>query len=234
MAFVFRNVYQGFLYRAGSRSANPLTGFVIVAIQFTLMLDNDQVFLTTLLFLLIIENITLRKAQDILILLKAIFPLLVFLGGITFLFGGFSRAMIVVLRILISSLSFSLYFALTNPSELSRALEKLKIPASVAIIPALALTVVPSVSKDAEETFNTLVLRGELEGHFWNWLPKALAVFIASVLYRSEFLAQSLYIKGYGLGKRTHYRSIPIKRSDVLRTFFWLITFIIKIIPGIL
>lgn len=231
MAFMFRNVYQGFLYRAGSRSANPLTGFAVVVVQFILMLNNDNFILVIVLILLSIESIMFRNIRDILNLLKAIFPLVLFLGGITFLFGGWTKAMIVILRILISSLSFSMYFALTNPSELSRSLERIKIPARVSIIPALALTIVPSVAKDAEDTFNTLVLRGELEGHFWNWLPKTLAVFIASVLYRSEFLAQSLYIKGFGLGERSHYRSVPIKKNDVIRIFFWLIIFIIMINP---
>ena len=138
-------------------------------------------------------------------------------------FSTLTQAFLVVLRLLIGALSCSFFFAVTNPSDLTRILEKCKVPTKWALVPALALTMVPRVAKDAEETFETLTLRGEISGFFLKWLPKALAIFVASVLYRSEFLAQSLYFRGLAIQKRTHYRLVPFRKRDLLRLFTWLI-----------
>jgi energy-coupling factor transporter transmembrane protein EcfT len=99
----------------------------------------------------------------------------------------------------------------------------LKIPIKWAILPSLMLTMVPRIAKDAEETFETLTLRGEIHGFFIKWLPKILAIIIASTLYRSEFLAQSLYYRGLGMHKRTHYRSVIIRKIDAFRLLIWII-----------
>jgi len=125
--------------------------------------------------------------------------------------------------LLIGALAFSFFFVVTNPSDLTRVLEKLRIPTRVAILPALALMMVPRVAKDAEDTFETLALRGEIKGFFIKWLPKALAIFIASVLYRSDFLAQSLYYRGFLIQKRTHYRQVSFRKIDFSRIFSWLV-----------
>jgi energy-coupling factor transporter transmembrane protein EcfT len=52
-------------------------------------------------------------------------------------------------------------------------------------------------------------------------MPRVFAIIIASSLYRSEFLAQALYFRGFGLPSRTHYRKIAFKRVDLLRSSFW-------------
>jgi energy-coupling factor transporter transmembrane protein EcfT len=95
----------------------------------------------------------------------------------------------------------------------------------IALIPSLALVIIPRIAKDSEDTFNTLRLRGEIQGGFYRWLPKTLAILIASVIYRSEFLAQSLYFRGFGIQKRTHYRKIKMTWMDVSRLVIW-ITFL--------
>ena len=81
----------------------------------------------------------------------------------------------------------------------------------------------PRIAKDAEETYNTLVLRGEIKGSFLRWLPRMLAIFIASVLYRSEFLAHSLYYRGFSLQKRTHYKKQKFSKTDCLRVATWVV-----------
>ncbi|MCK4849583.1 MAG: hypothetical protein KAT16_11175, partial [Candidatus Heimdallarchaeota archaeon] len=123
------------------------------------------------------------------------------------------------------ALCFSFYVTFTNPSDLTRVLESMKIPPKWAIIPSLTLTFVPRVIKDTQETFETLTLRGEIGGR-WNilsWLPRSLAIIIASTLYRSEFLAQALYFRGFGLPTRTHYKKVIIRTSDVIRLVYWFI-----------
>lgn len=223
MAFMLRRVYQGFLYHPDNLHVHPLVGMLILGFQFVLLIGNNTLVLVLLLFVVGLENMIYGNLRGSLSLLRAIIPLLIFLGIISFIFGGLTRAFIVVLRLLIGAFSCSFFFAVTNPSDLTRILEKSKVPTRLAILPALALTMVPRVAKDAEDTFETLALRGEIEGFFLKWLPKVLAIFIASVLYRSEFLAQSLYYRGFGVQRRTHYRSVPFQKIDVFRIFTWVI-----------
>ncbi|MFX1282736.1 MAG: CbiQ family ECF transporter T component [Promethearchaeota archaeon] len=223
MAFMLRRVYQGFLFHPEAVHVHPLVGMLILGLQFSILILNDPLLLTFLLVLVVFENIMFNNIRGSLSLLRAIIPLLIFLGGLTFIFGGLSRTFLVVLRLLIGAFSCSFFFAVTNPSDLTRILEKLKIPTKWALLPALALTMVPRVAKDAEETFETLTLRGEISGFFLKWLPKALTIFVASVLYRSEFLAQSLYFRGLAIQKRTHYRSVPFRKIDLFRLVTWFI-----------
>lgn len=227
MAFTLRRVYQGFLFHPEAVHVHPLVGMLILGLQFAILLVNDPLILTLLLVLVGFENILFNNTRGSLSLLRAIIPLLIFIGGLTFIFGGLSRAFLVVLRLLIGAFSCSLFFAVTNPSDLTRIIENFKIPTRWALLPALALTMVPRVAKDAEETFETLTLRGEISGFFLKWLPKVLAIFVASVLYRSEFLAQSLYFRGLAIQKRTHYRSVPFRKTDFFRLFTWLIFLIL-------
>jgi len=107
---------------------------------------------------------------------------------------------------------------------LTRVLESMKIPPKWAGIPSLTLTFVPRLIKDSQETLETLALRGEIGGR-WNilsWLPRSLAIIIASTLYRSEFLAQALYFRGFGLPQRTKYKKVLLHNSDIFRLVYWL------------
>ena len=223
MSFMLRRVYQGFLYHPSALHVHPMVGMLILGLQFVLVLWNNILILVFLLSIVCLENIIYSNFRGSINLLGAITPLLIFLGGISIFFGGLTQALIVVIRLLVGALSCSFFFAVTNPSDLTRVLENCKVPTKLALLPALALTMVPRVAKDAEDTFETLALRGELKGFFLKWLPKVLTIFIASVLYRTEFLAQSLYYRGFGVQKRTHYRSVSLHKIDVLRIFTWLI-----------
>lgn len=223
MSFMLRRVYKGLLFHPDAFHIHPLVGTIILMVQLLLLIWSNFIILTSLLSLVILENILFKNSRGSISLIRALFPILIILTCLTFIFGGPEIAALVLLRFLIGALSCSLYFTITNPSDLTRVLEQLKIPIKWAILPSLMLTMVPRIAKDAEETFDTLALRGEMQGFFIKWLPKALAIFIASTLYRSEFLAQSLYYRGLGIKKRTHYRNVSIQKADFLRLFIWLI-----------
>ena len=151
MAFTLRRVYQGFLYRPTALHVHPLVGILILGIQFVLLLMNEIFVLFFLLFIVVLENTFYGNIRGSISLLRAIIPLLTFLGLVSLLFGGLIQAALVVLRLLIGALSFSFFFVITNPSDLTRVLEKCKVPARVAVLPALALMMVPRVAKDAED-----------------------------------------------------------------------------------
>ncbi|WP_455142025.1 energy-coupling factor transporter transmembrane component T family protein [Candidatus Hodarchaeum mangrovi] len=226
MSFLLRRIYHGVIYQPNIIQFHPMTNLFLVFVIFLILLFGNIQILFILSIIIITENFLLGNGFGSLSLLKAVSPFLIFLGIITYLFSGFELAIIIVLRFFCGSLSFSLFFAITNPADLSRALEKIYIPPRWALIPSLSLTLVPRIAKDAEETFEALYLRGEIKGFFLRWLPKTLAIILASVIYRSEFLARSLYYKGFNLGPRSHYRKFKFHRNDFYRGFFWLGFFI--------
>lgn len=216
-------LYEGLVFRPDSTNFHPLSGILILLIQFILLLILEPVLLAILVCLICIEFLLVGGFRGILNLLWGIAPLLIFVTGTTWLFSGPINALGVFLRLVSGALGFSFVITFTNPSDLTRVLESLRIPPRWAIIPSLTLSFVPRVIRDAQETFETLSLRGEIGGK-WNilsWLPKALAIIIASSLYRSEFLAQSLYFRGFGLPTRTHYRKVRFRLIDLIRTIFW-------------
>ena len=231
ISYMIRKVYQGFLYKPDAIHFHPLIGLVLLLLQFVVMLGQSPFILIGVLILILIENIVLGNFRGILDLIWAIIPFLLFLGFLTLIFAGYNQAILLMMRLLSGALAFSFFFAITNPSDLTRVLEKVKIPSKWALLPSLSLTLVPRVAKDAEETFETLLLRGEIKGYnFFRWLPRTLAIFIASVLYRSELLSHSLYYRGFGIQPRTHYRSVKIQKKDLLRLLIWLLLLIVVII----
>ena len=221
MSFMLRRVYQGLLFKPESPHIHPIIGMLLIALQFGFMVVNLNWVLTLILALIIVENIMFKNIRGALSLLYALLPALLTLGLITYFVGGWFLVYRVLSRLLIGGLGFSLFFTLTNPSDLTRVLEKMRLGSKLALIPSLALTMIPRIAKDAEDTFTTLRLRGEIKGRFYRWLPRVLAIMIASIIYRSEFLAQSLYFKGFGTQKRTHYKDVKLTSKDLLRAVIW-------------
>lgn len=214
-------VYKGLLYKPESHQLHPIAGIIVLFLQFIFLLSNNIIFLSGLFILILIENYFYKNLRGALNLLHAILILLLFLGLLTFIFAGLDQAMIIVLRLSASAICFSLFFTVTNPSDLARSLENLHIPPKISMLSALSLMMVPRVARDAEETFEALTLRGEVDGFFLKWLPKVIAIFVASVIYRSEFLAQSLYYRGFAIGRRNHYRELSFKKLDLFRIAIW-------------
>ena len=225
MSGVLDRLYQGLVFHPDSTNFHPLSGLLILLIQFILLLLLEPIPLAILTFFIFLEFLMVGGIRPIMNLLWGIAPLIFFLTGTTWIFSGLSVALGVFLRIISGALGFSFFITFTNPSDLTRKLESLRIPPRWAIIPSLTLTFVPRVIKDAQETLETLALRGEIGGkrNILKWLPKALAIIIASSLYRSEFLAQALYFRGFGLPSRTHYRKVGYRRVDLIRTIFWVV-----------
>ena len=223
MSFMLRRVYQGLLFKPESLHVHPLIGLLILFTQFGFMVVNINWVLGLLLIFVISENVVFKNVKGGLSLMYALLPALVILGIITYFVGGWNLVFKVLSRVIIGGLGFSLFFSLTNPSDLTRVLERLHLGSKVALIPSLTLTIIPHIAKDAEDTFATLRLRGELKGGFYRWLPKALAILIASIIYRSEFLAQSLYFKGFGIKKRTHYKKVSLSYNDLYRILEWIV-----------
>lgn len=219
---MLRKVRQGFLYRPETVHLHPGIGFLVIIIQFILLIEQSPVVLTMLVLIAFTENIMIGNFRGSMELIWGLFPLILFLSVITILVAGINNAISIGLRLVSGALIFSFFSVVTNPAELTRFFERMKVPSRWALIPSLALTLVPRIAKDAEETFEALTFRGELSGRFYRWAARALAILVASTLYRSELLAQALYYKGFNTVRRSHYHSVSLRKIDFLRLGFWI------------
>ncbi|UJG43938.1 MAG: energy-coupling factor transporter transmembrane protein EcfT [Candidatus Heimdallarchaeum endolithica] len=220
MSYLLNKIYSGLIFQSEGVIFNPIVSIIIVVIQFSFVFSSNIVIQVIMLSVIVLENIIFGNSIGAFNIVIAIFPLLVLLGGMTYIFSGFYSSLLTITRILNGGLSFVFFFSKTNPSELTRALENLHIPSKIALLPSLVLTLSPRIIKDAEETFETLRLR-ETRTTILKWLPKILAIFIASVLYRSEFLAQALYFKGFDISKRSHYKKVEFRKENWIRIITW-------------
>ncbi|MHA2238104.1 MAG: energy-coupling factor transporter transmembrane component T [Candidatus Hodarchaeales archaeon] len=188
MSVYFDRIYRGLVFYPDSVSFHPLIGLAILGAQFILLLVLNPLPLSILTMLIITEFLLIANIENLFSLLRGILPLLIFLSGSTWIFSGFEIAISVFFRILCGALGFSLFVVFTNPSDMTHFLESIKIPSKWALIPSLSLSFVPRVIKDVQETIDTLTLRGEIGGmrKVLLWLPKSLAIIVASILYRSE------------------------------------------------
>jgi energy-coupling factor transporter transmembrane protein EcfT len=152
----------------------------------------------------------------------------------TILFAGPVQTVMLILRIIASSLMFSIFITSTNPTDLTKFLEKCHIPIKLAIIPSLSLSLIPRTLQDIQDTYNTLFLRGEIEGSFIKWLPKLLTITISSALYRSSFIESSLYIRGFANNKRKKLGpNHNIRLLDFVKLLFWMIIFLMIVLGSI-
>ncbi|MHA1205224.1 MAG: energy-coupling factor transporter transmembrane component T family protein [Candidatus Heimdallarchaeaceae archaeon] len=220
MSYLLNRIYSGIIFQSEGIIFNPILSIFILIIQFSFVFSSNIAVQVIMLSIIVLENIIFGNSIGAFNIIIAIFPLLILLGGMTYIFSGLYFSILTVTRILNGGLSFVFFFSKTNPSELTRALENLHFPSKIALLPSLVLTLSPRIIKDAEETFETIRLR-ETKGTIFKWLPKILAIFIASVLYRSEFLAQALYFKGFGLSKRTHYKKVEFRKENWFRIIIW-------------
>lgn len=163
-------------------------------------------------------------------LLRGILPFLIITGLVTLFFAGPLRAILLILRLSVGSLMFSLFIIHTNPSDFSKLLEKLKLPVVLAIIPSLSLSLIPRTLKDIEDTYNTLYLRGEIKGSFLRWLPTLLGISISSTIYRSNFIEESLTIRGFSSSQRKkNGPNHTLTKFDLLKFSYWILCFSILI-----
>ncbi len=221
MSYFVRRIYAGLLFHPEATHIHPLIGIIVLLLQFIALLFNSYYILLGLFLFVLLEIIIFRHFRSSFNIVTAILPFLFIFSLIIYFFGGFDHTLRIFLRIFIGALIFSFFFSTTNPSDLSRMLENLRIPQRLALLPTLVLTMVPRIAKDAEETIESLKIRGEITGKIWEWLPKTLAIFIASALYRSNFLAQALYFKGFNVRKRSHYKGVKMYSTDWIRIIIW-------------
>ena len=231
MSYFIHRLSTGLTFKPDKKTTHPGLNLFIVVIEFIFLifptsdLKNIEL-LTLLLAFLTLEIIVSKNIHNCLNLLRGILPLLIITGLVTLFFAGPLRSVLLILRLSTGALMFSLFIIHTNPSDFSKLLEQLRLPVIFAIIPSLSLSLIPRTLKDIEDTYNTLYLRGEIKGTFIRWLPTLLGISISSTIYRSNFIEESLVIRGFN----SHHRekngpNHSLTRYDFLKIIFWISAF---------
>lgn len=227
MSYFIHRLSNGLSFKPDKADIHPGLNLLIVFSQFFILIfpltDINTVYLlSSLLLFVFIEIIFTKNLLNCLNLLRGILPLLIITFIVTIFFAGPIRAIVLTLRIIAGALTFSIFIISTNPSDLSKFFEKIYIPHKFAIIPSLSLSLIPRTLKDIEDTYNTLLLRGELQGSFLKWVPKLLAISISSAIYRSNFIENSLYIRGFNnRSKKRLGTNHKFSRFDLIRIAYW-------------
>ena len=230
MSLIIRDLYNGISYKPKKKNNNPLILLISLVVQFFAILIFNLYGLLIVAIVVLIESFLFKFYRYHFNLLKLIVPFAFFTGFIVFLFRSPVDALNVMLRIFCGALTFSTFLLMTNPADLSRAFEKLHIPSKLAFLPSLTFTYIPYVARDTEETVNALVLRGEIRlKRFLLFSPKLIALLLASAIYRSDIMAESLTIRGFGLKQRKPYKIPPITLTSSIRLVTWIILVIVAL-----
>jgi len=236
---MLRDIYYAFAIRKISspvHNAHPLTkflGLIIVIIASSLA---SLSFLLLLLLLTIGEVLIAKSTSRLCRITRALTIPTLIIGFFSYIVYGLIRTIEIVLRLFIVAFSVTLFMSTTSPTELAQAFEKIGLPTSLAIIPELALRLIPFMAIDAQDSINSLILRNEVKisKPLPKGLVKVLAAIILSAIKRAEILAEALMAKYLGYSKRRtiiySFRITPYDAVQFIIKLSLLIVIIFKIV----
>ncbi len=120
--------------------------------------------------------------------------------------NSFNFALIIILRIVVLMLVFSIYFQTTSPEDLSEALLKLKFPYSLAFSLSLAFRFVPTMATetqiitDAQKSRGHRIEEGGVIKKIRNLIPLLVPLLMNSIR-RAFHVAEALETRAFGATK---------------------------------
>src|SRR5829696_2586670 len=132
------------------------------------------------------------------------------LGRLTIYAEGVARGLSLVARILAMEIVAFTVLLTTHPSDLFGALERLRVPRSVAFAASMTLQLVPILEREvtlvlAAQRARGLSARGPLA------VARAVVPVVVASVERAQHLALSLESRGFGApGPRTSYRGVEL------------------------
>ena len=185
-----------------------------------------------------------RRGRRLLGVLKAAAPLALLILALNYLAApqtGLASSVLMALRFLSLSVSFSLFFMTTSPDEVSLVLESIGCPREYAMLVTMSFRFVPTLALDVESVMHALRSRGfKLEkGGFIQRARNYVYLMIPLVVYevrRSLMAAEALEARGFGSPRKpTSYASLRFSALDALLTaataFYALLLLLAPIAP---
>lgn len=189
----------------------------------------------TLAVLMCVELLLLIAAGQLLKNLKAVIMLALFaviLGGIEYLGGGTAdQSIIAALRMMDMTLLFIYLLGTTRLQDLTASMvSQMKIPYEYAFMFTAGLRFIPDFMEENKAVAEAQACRGlAVEGNFFKKVHRYMSIvrpIMLRSLGRSETMALSLELRGFGGGKRTFMESVAPKGMDY---FFMVLTLAVTV-----
>ncbi len=227
MSWVLRNLSYAFHFRRENSVAeitHPILKLVGLLITIIIAVSANVSNLMILLIIILIEALYIRRIRNIFEISKAMMFPLFFVGFFALILYGITKALELILRLLVIGYAIIIFMTTTLPSELAQVFESIGIPRKIIIIPELALRVIPYIASDTQQAIESLLLRKEIKlSPIPRGISKVFAAVIMSAVKRSNFLAEALLAKHYFQGKGTKFYEFKI-------TVYGIIQLVVKIL----
>ncbi len=199
--------------------AHPLLKLIGTVILFIAVMIGGIEVVAMAIIMAVVESAVGRILRNVVTFLWSMRIFLLVMGVLSFIFYMPQRAIAILLRVIAGGMIIACFILTTDINDLSQALESVGTPQKIVMAIQFALRMIPLVSRDATESAEALVLRGEISPSI---IPRGittmLALVIASAIERSQYLAESLEAKYFGVTKkRTYIREIKITKYSVLQ-----------------
>lgn len=179
----------------------------------------------SLSLLCIAELVVLLMARSLFGNIKAVSMLVffaAFLGGVEYIGGGTeTESLVAALRMLAMTLLFVYLLTTTRLQDLTTAMVKqLKIPYEYAFMFTAGLRFIPDFLEENREVAEAQACRGlSVKGNFFKQVKRYMSIvrpLMLRSLGRSETMALSLELRGFGSTERTFMGSVSPKIGDYI------------------
>ncbi|MBK5112020.1 MAG: energy-coupling factor transporter transmembrane protein EcfT [Candidatus Heimdallarchaeota archaeon] len=150
-----------------------------------------------------------------------------------------SFAIVIVLRLIVLTAIFGLYFQTVSPDDISQMLRKFGVPYSFAWAVSTAYRFIPTLAKETETIFaaqksrGLQIDRGNIFKRARKMLPLLVPIF-ASAMRRSWQLAEAIESRGWNaIKKRTYLYSLKLKWWDYILILVSLALFALFLLQAI-
>jgi len=198
--------------------------FVIVFTLLSLIYVEIEIEIFLLLITLLLLSIA-RSLMEWLTTIKFLSLMIILIFIFNFIYTSLYFAISMVLRLLILTATFSIFFLTVHPDDLYQALIQMKIPFHYAFAFSMAVRFVPTLALEARTIMEAQMSKGlELEkgGLFKkakNFIP-ILAPLVVNSIRRAIQIAESLESRGFGaVANRTSLYQLHIRPIDYLFIF---------------
>jgi len=188
--------------------------FLFVAI----IIGNLQAIIVVFIIVMI-ESAIAKVLRNIAMFLWSIRIFLITMGILAFIFYTPLVATVILMRVITGGIIVACFILTTDNMDLAQALEGIKVPQKIIMATQFALRMIPLISKDATESAEALILRGEVSPRFIpQGITTMLALIIANAMERAQYLAEALEAKYFGIAKkRTYIRKLKITKYGVIQ-----------------
>ncbi len=166
---------------------------------------------------LVLGVIIAKKMGAYLHWLKAVVPMALFFGAVTWWTADMQSGTLAAMNLLSLVTAFFLFFNTTSPEDLGNSLIKVGLPYPAAFVFSTSLQFVPVIGRKASHVLDAQRSRGIPLEPGWRALrhyPAFLGPLLIQAFRLAEELAEAMEARGFGRPGRTYLKDFRLKRTD--------------------